>query len=201
MPQYWASPDASTDSGLVMLRSGPDGFDLMDVVQPGSRRKITMSQPTRDGWLLRPDRRVVVGVSSGPDPDNETGLPKPLIVGTVGPGDQVRLHEVPEFRFNGEMHGFRDDTHVLVLRQASGTPGDKTWLMSVDIRTGAAEQLARMDVRPELAVGLIDAPVVNPTEPPTPMDPRVSLGLSLAGILAGLAGLFALVRWRRRARP
>jgi len=200
VPRYWESPDGSTDSGLVMLRSGVDGFVLTDLEQPGSRRKITMSQPSRDGWLLRPDGRLVVGVSSGPDPDNVTSLPKPLIVGPLGAGDQVRLHEVPEFRFNGEIYGWRDDTHVL-LRRDGTMPGDRTRMMSVDIRTGGAEEVARMDVRPELAVGLLDAPVVEATAPPTPMDPRVRLGLSVAGGLVGLGGLLALGRWRRRARP
>jgi hypothetical protein len=201
-PPVWAELDGSTDLGLVMLRSGADSFVLMDPEQPGSRRKITMSEPTRDGWLLRPDGRVVVGVSSGPDPDNVTSLPKPLVVGPLGAGDQVRLHEVPDFRFNGQIEGWRDDTHVLVRRDATGTPGDQPWLMSVDIRTGAAEKLAALaGVQPALAVGLMDAPVVEATAPPTPMDPRLRLGLSLAAALTGLAGLVALNRWRRRARP
>ena len=47
---------------------------------------------------------------------------------------------------------------------------------------------------PELATGLLDSSVVHATAPPTPMDPRLALGLSIAGTLVATGGLIALIR-------
>lgn len=98
--------------------------------------------------------------------------------------------------------GWRDDDHVLVERRVGGGFSMRSGIYSVDARTGEADLLLE---QPEgsfrgtrWAGDLLGAPVVDRPEPPSPLDPRVTVGLLV--VTLGTAG-FLIVRWRRRVEP
>ena len=70
------------------------------------------------------------------------------------------------------------------------------------VRTGATSEIMTLPSGPaggvRLATGLLATPSVDRPLPPRPIDPRLLTGLSVGVVLAGLA---AILRWRRRVRP
>lgn len=146
---------------------------------------------------INPSGTMVAGVTDrgGRSPNQVTAAPVP---------DRGRwlFADLTENRQNFRAVGWRDDQHVLVERRLGGRFSMRSGIYSVDVRTGDAELLLE---QPEgsfrmvrWAGDLLDAPVVDRPEPPTPMSPRLTTFL-LVLTLAGAA--LATWRWRRRVEP
>ena len=180
---------------------------LVDVEDPGNRRVLTASLPmlhvAGPDVLVSSGGRSIAAFWAGANPKLGWLLPKPLIVGTVESSIRFGCTRCPSTA--PKTICWRGAT----TRASSSISYENTEgarLVSVDVRTGATEVMASVDVTseghlPELATGLLDSPVVHATAPPTPLDPRPALGLSVAGTLVAIGGLIALIRWRRRAGP
>ena len=112
---------------------------------------------------------------------------------------RVRLSRVGDATFHTVL-GWRDDEHVVVQRFGCAEPW-VTW-DSIDVTTGEMVQVAAGDARsqalPAVAQQAWQAPLLTDAPaPPSPLDPRLLLGLAL---LVGAAGVGGVVGWRPRVR-
>ena len=116
---------------------------LVDVEHPENRRVLTTSLPmlneSEPDVLVAPGGRSIAAFWAGANPKLGWVMPKPLIVGTVGSSDQVPMHKVPKYSSKDTLLAWRDDTHVLLISYED-TEGAR--LVSVDVRTGATEDVA-----------------------------------------------------------
>ena len=187
--------------GAVLVDGDQSTFAVLDTDHPSRLATYRSSQRVYNSHSFAVHGRQVVALAERRLKDGATtDYRAPLLVGRMGTGRMVQMREVPAYRNRGQIAGWRDDSHVLVV----GFPSVVELLprlLSVDIHTGEVEALAELETQPAFASGLPDSPRAHATEPPTPLDPRLKLGLTVAGALAAMAGLLALRRWRRRARP
>jgi hypothetical protein len=129
---------------------------------------------------------------------DDAGGPWPLLVGSVDRnGGTIALDEAARGnRYEGELLGWRDDDHVVVVDNGAGT-GEATY-QSVDVNTGEAQILGYAEGnRPILAADALAGPVFEAPEPPTPLHPLLVWG-SAVGVVA-VAGV-SLLWWRRRVQ-
>ena len=127
--------------------------------------------------------------------------PNTVAVGRVGAGHLV-TSPGPDSGQPFRVRAWRDADHILVDRRVGPGYG-RTALFDVDVRTGASTEVLRYPVDSYgsgavLARDLLDLPSVDRPAPPTPLDPRKVAGGTVAVVLAGVG---ALVLWRRRVRP
>ncbi len=131
-----------------------------------------------------------------------------LEVGTVGRSrDPVRLGTVPVRLHVSALVGWSDERHVVVTDQPGGPAsadgvGPPAVLERIDVQTGRVEQVSHLAPGLGLfwisfASSTLGAPARDLPAPPTPMDPRVVVGLVVGLVLAGAVGV---VLWRRRVR-
>jgi hypothetical protein len=132
--------------------------------------------------------------------DRIATVPGNRIPGTVKAGLPGELRSVPDSKGTYGVADWLDPSTIVTLRR------DGDWshsaLTRVDVDTGESRTLVRFPADSDagawqFATGLLDAPSVAGAEPPSPMDPRATAGLSVAIVLLA-AG--ALVLWRRRVR-
>ena len=97
--------------------------------------------------------------------------------------------------------GWRDDQHVVVLREGSGEHADTAEYASIDVRTGEAERLSGL-ARDGIGAGNVHvaadawrAPTFNAPVPDSPTDPRLNVALGVVALILGFGGLLL---WRRR---
>ncbi|QIG42884.1 hypothetical protein G5V58_08980 [Nocardioides anomalus] len=184
--------------------AGPDGFvasgagrswyavrqpsDLLRT--PLARLRLGQTQPAR--VALGPDGQTLAWVQ--PDQGGSTGQ---LTTAPVGDGQPVSPVEAGVGRFPS-LVGWLDDDRVVLETARDG----RLVLEAVDVTSGEVEVLSTFDRSyrsgEQLAVGLLDSPVVDAVPPPQPHDPRLVAAGVGAGVLLLL--LLGLVLWRRRAR-
>jgi hypothetical protein len=113
------------------------------------------------------------------------------------------LHEVPGTERTFGVVDWIDSHSIVTLgRLGRMSVALRVALYRVDVSTGESRMIVRFPVDSlgggwQFATDLLDAPSVAGVEPPSPVDPRATAGLTVAVCLA--AGL-ALVLWRRRVR-
>lgn len=147
---------------------------------------------------INPAGTTVVGVSQrgGRSPNRLAAAPVPA------DGRWV-FADVTENRQNFRALGWTDDEHVVVQRRVENSAACVCMAMvEVDVRTGRATPFIELPANQYdvglWAADLMDEPVVDRPEPPTPISPRLTLSL-LVLTLGGAA--FGIVRWRRRVAP
>ena len=128
--------------------------------------------------------------------------PNVVRVGRLSRGRIVDRTAVPDSPRTFRVLAWLDDDHVAVVHRI-GAGWERTALSRLDVRTGETSVTMRL---PEgtsgynlhFPTGLLSTPSVDRPAPPRPLDPRVVTGLSVGVVLAGLG---AIVAWRRRVRP
>lgn len=178
---------------------------VVDADDPTQRRRLTSEDPVDGRWFLAPDGRTV---AVQPHALDERGT-REVLVGTVPAGDRpLRLHPVPGFTLEEGVVGWVDAGHLLVTGHLEGVESITSGTVyatfdRLDVVTGEAETLVGVESgadQPQLALGLLDSPVVDAKAPASPTDPRVAAALGVAALL-GVAGIVALVVRRRRVLP
>lgn len=201
MPAAFDLSAYSAGGGLVITDADVDlnaegAFGVLDTSTGAVRHYVPMPA-TYEVVKISPDGRRVAQHRSRNTRGVITNFRAPVVVGRLGQDRSVRMREVPGSAKPQLFVGWRDPQHVLVQRDLDPESLDHT-LFSVDVQSGEVARLSAYETRPEFASGLLSSQVVRASEPPTPMDPRWKLGLSLGGLLLGIGGLAALVRRRRR---
>lgn len=147
---------------------------------------------------INPSGTLLAGIS-----ERGGRIPNAVTVAEVPSRGRWLFSEVTENRQNFRVLGWTDDQHVVVQRRLKRSGSCMCMgLVELDVRTGTAEpfiQLPRQGYGAGLwAADLLDQPVVDRPEPPTPMSPRLTTFL-LVLTLGGAA--FGVWRWRRRVEP
>jgi hypothetical protein len=105
------------------------------------------------------------------------------------------------------LQGWTDDRHLVVVAQVSprgydaeGAAGVRYALEKLDVTTGHSVLLADLgslgNGGVDIAAGLLGGPTRDFPAPPSPMDPRLEVGLLVVIVVAGTTSLLV---WRRRA--
>ncbi|MBS41779.1 MAG: hypothetical protein CMH83_01135 [Nocardioides sp.] len=182
--------------GSVLL--GVRGFVLVDTADLTDTDRYVVP-----GIAGAPDEGVLGTPRLSPDHDHLTlidGADDRLAVAEVSPGSRTDAVVVPSEVRVYETYGWSGDDHVVVAGDPEGADGLGGTLRSIDVRTGEAETLVRLDsfVGTEIALArdLLAVPPVERPDPPSPWDPRVAAGAALLGVLVAAGALV----WRRRAR-
>jgi hypothetical protein len=168
---------------------------------------IKLDEPRRARRIEYPEPAGAVGsmhfVALGPSGQIATvpGTRNPGGV-VAGPADRVRPVADSDGTW-GVVDWIDADTIATLRRLGSLRHGWSTALYRITLATGASQELVRFPDECcggswQFATDLLDAPSVEGVEPPSPMDPRATAGLSIAVVVAALG---ALVVWRRRVRP
>jgi hypothetical protein len=195
---YWTDYDNSAwRDYLVRQASGevsrvsPDGrIEVIARFDPGER-VLGPVHLNETGSLAAGLHRVLKGEGA----DGQFPLVVLDVPGTESAGP-VQVREVPGrvARNIQVVLGWRDDSHVVVLRTVKGG----LRLLSVDVGTGEAEQLSVIDSStPVLARDSLSAPVFVAPAPPRAAPsrgPLLAAGLGVAAI-----AIAAVIWWRRRA--
>ena len=195
---YWTDYDNSAwGNYLVRQASGevsrvaPDGkSEVIARFDPGER-VLGPLHLDEAGSLAAGLRRVFNGEGA----DGQFPLVVLDVPGTESAGP-VQVREVPGrvARNVQGVLGWRDDSHVVVLRTAKGS----LRLLSVDVGTGEAEQLSVIDSStPVLARDSLSAPVFEAPAPPPSAPSRGPLLAAGLGVCA--IAVTAVFWWRRRA--
>jgi hypothetical protein len=166
---------------------------LVEVDSPGRARKIAY-----------PDTAGSMGsmhfVALGPTGNEIAEVPGDSSPNRVKAGPPGRLRTVAGTRQSfGVVDWINSQTIVTLQRVGSWRTGASA-LVRHSLTTGRSRELVSFPVDTyggdwQFATDLLDAPSVEGIEPASPMDPRVTAGLSAATCLAAAAGLFL---WRRR---
>lgn len=178
------SIDAAGDGRLLI--GGNPGEWIVPAANPAGARKVGPTGPMMIPLALHGDR--VAGV-----PGNRT--PAPFAVGTISAHGRMSWRRVPGVPENASLVGWKDAHHIVVDQSFGLT----TQTRVVDVRDGnfrlSVEHSWGADGF-QWALDLFNAPSAARDAPPTPMDPRMTVGLAVVVVILG-AG--ALLLWRRRA--
>lgn len=133
-----------------------------------------------------------------------------LLVGDVAPaGQRTTVTRVPSSVAWPLLVGWADEQHLMVIAQVNptdavgvGLPGSRFALERVDIHTGETVQVSNeMNEQDSWGAGfaasLLGTPARDFPAPPSPLNRRVELWVTV-GVL--LLGLCSLAVWRRRVR-
>ena len=128
--------------------------------------------------------------------------PNDVRIARVRGGRLVDRSVVPGSARTFRVNAWLDDDHIAITGRF-GAGYDRAALSRVDVRTGESTLMTRFPVGTyggdaQFATGLLATPTVERPDPPRPIDPRLLTGLSVGVVLAGLGALLA---WRRRVRP
>lgn len=190
-----ADLEAVSPSAAVVHLDG-NGWSRLDL-QTGERDEVGRPVDLSGSGVsaLSPDGDQVLTVSGTSNPGPLTrqelaGESAPMVV--PGPADVRRVVAV------------LDDRTAVVERLETGadldTP-DRHALTRVDLRTGQRTDLVLLPPNGSggdvVATDLLGVPPVDRPKPPRPLDPRARAA-ALGGV--AIAGLLALVMWRRRVR-
>lgn len=180
------------DRGGRVRRIGPDGEETVD------RRQLT-STP-QGPVFISPEGTSIAGLRAAEGDGDASGLPEPVVVGSLVDTTPVVLSEVPDADTRGleVLLGWRDERHVVGLRIA----GRESFrgVVSIDVVTGELERLLPFTINVGVFVIAQDAltgPVFEAPRPPEPLDPRLTYGGAAAIVLVAGA---ALLWWRRRVQ-
>jgi hypothetical protein len=165
---------------------------------------VDLTDPDRAHYLEVPSLSVAVGslhfVALGPFGDRIALVPGKRSPNRVAAGPTGDLSEVPHTARTLGVVDWIDADTIATLRYR-----DPGWthlgLFRVAVSTGRSHEIVRLAAggfgNPQFATDFLDAPSVHGVKPPTPLDPRLTAGLSVAIVLLGGG---ALVLWRRRVR-
>lgn len=198
-------PLAGIGGRLVDLESAPgDGTLLVGT----GRRFIWLDVDTgqRQVFRLRPGRSIlyVAAVDGGGSRVAWPGgnhNPNKIRIGAVS-GGIVEGTIVPDSGRTFSVLRWLDHDHVAAVRRVGGGYSASA-LMSVDVTSGASEELLRYPAGTygsvtQLAADLVGQPTVPGIEPQHPMDPRAVAGGLAVVVGCGIGGI---VLWRRRVGP
>ncbi|HET8560945.1 MAG TPA: hypothetical protein VFL69_10535 [Marmoricola sp.] len=190
---------AGNGHGMLVVNDYARRFGVVEVRHPRVVVAHRLSEPVLDDLVLDPTGSRVAGIYPGPHPERTSGNShRPLLVGAVGGGRMVRLHQVPRYRFTGRVVGWVDPQHVLA--RAHRPPSYDPRFESVDVRSGQVRTVTVLRSNNwgiELAGDLLGAPPVAGHRPPSPWDPRAKAFLGLLCVLALGWGAERLWRVRR----
>lgn len=186
-PVVWRAVSIGSDVTAVgrgaALIQGQDGRQSV-VSTDGSARPVTFRQPFLTAPVLDEAGRRLAGITNAPN--------RLRIVDLDG---VARV--VPGTNRTSAVYGWADTTHVAILQNDRVTA--RGTVRIVDVRTGdAVEVSSHVTNVQDLARDLLGAPALPAVEPPHPLDPRKVTGLTTA---VAVAGVLALILWRRRVRP
>ena len=190
------------------LHAAGHGWVVLDDIGGGPaqrRRLVDVADPSRSRDLFFPNGSGSVGSlhfaavdASGRRIASVLGnrTPNGVHAGVVG-----HLRLVPDSKGTYGVADWLDPDTIVTLRRDGGW--SHSVLARVRVGTGESRILVRLpaDSDPgtwQFATDLLDAPSVEAVAPPSPMSPRLAVGLSVGLVLAGVG---ALVLWRRRVRP
>lgn len=203
---FWTEP--SGDAGQVVTVHGEGTFSVVALDAPRSPRRYRTDQVLSTGVSVGPGATWAAAVWGGP---GDRGRNPNVLVGapfstasTLGgeAAARIDLPRVSGSRRYAEVVGWLEESTVLARARRGGYDG-RTVLDAVDLRDGATEELV---VGPpegtgafwQVATELLSEPTVEAVEPPRPMSPRLTVGLTGLTVLCAVG---ALVLWRRRVRP
>jgi hypothetical protein len=179
--------------GTVSDRAGREHL-LVDLADPGRARHVDVP---RFAGAIEPLHFVALG---------PVGTQVALVPGSRTPhrvkaGSVENLAEIPGTESTLGVVDWTDRDTIVTLGIADGW--ERSGLYRVSVTTGRSRKIVRLDADAgpgawQFATDLLDAPSVAARRPPTPLDPRVTAGLSVSVVVAALG---ALVLWRRRVRP
>lgn len=208
---------SSSRSGTVMTWSvggeptavpgHPDGFTLTGAAHGRAlldHRLVDLADPSRTRRVELPESAPSVGglhfVALGPS--GQLAMiagnrnPNKVVAGPAG-----ELRQVPDTQNTWGVVDWLDDQTMVTFQRLGGWRATQSALVRRDLDTGDSEILTR--VRSDglfwrFATDLLGAPTYHADAPPRPLDPRKAWGGVAAIVVAGLG---ALVLWRRRVRP
>ncbi|MDN4163073.1 hypothetical protein [Nocardioides abyssi] len=203
---FWTEP--SGHAGQVVTVHGERTFSVVALDAPRLPRRYRTDQVLSTSVSAGPGGQWAAAVWGGP---GDRGRNPNVLVGapfssasTLGgeAAARIDLPQVPGSRRYAEVVGWLDGSTVLARARRGGYDG-RTVLDAVDLRDGATGELVvgppeGTGARWQVATDLLREPTVDAVEPPRPMSPRLTAGLTGLTVL-GAAG--ALVLWRRRVRP
>jgi hypothetical protein len=149
--------------------------------------------------ILNPAGTRLAGLRIGP---HGRLTPNKVIADDLG--SVVDLTEVPASAGTFRLAGWVDDDRVLALRDPERTGGayiDEASYYAVNVVNGDLERMVTRDPGThdlQFATDLLASPIVSASEPPSPLDPRITVGLLVVTLGAAVT---AVVGWRRRVRP
>ena len=195
-------PSSTWRDALVTV--GSQGVLRLTTTQGSTVRARLSETPVRASDVMLDDsgtRAVALGDIDARE-ETSSDLATLLVGDLPAPGDtstKVSMREVPGTgpadRPVYELLGWRDDSHVVVLRYGEKDP---IGVVSVDVETGGMERLGTWDANvPSFAAGALRGPVFDAPRPPEPMNPLLVYG-GIAAIL--VAGGAVLLWWRRRVQ-
>jgi hypothetical protein len=198
-PVVGVGPGASLEGvghGRVLVDAGSRGGSLLvDVGAPSRGRRVHLPE-----YSPRPSQLEFVAL-------DVSGDRFALVPGTRSPnrvhaGPAGALREVPNTRGTWGVLDWLDADTIVTMRRERDPEGVGSGLYRVSLATGSSRELVHFPPLTyggswQFATDLLGAPSVDAVAPPSPMDPRLTAGLSVAIVLAALV---ALVLWRRRVR-
>ena len=191
---FWVEASNGAGTLLVGLDSGQG---VLDLDAPGELNEIGESPEGSSEHSTAID-------ASGTRLAGPWGNRNPNVVrvGRVADGRLVDRTVVPDSRQTFQVLGWPDADHVAAIHRVDDGTG-RTALSRLDVRTGETSEIMALPEEAtgyylRLPTGLLATPSVDRPLPPRPLDPRVVAGLSVAVVLAGLG---AMLLWRRRVRP
>lgn len=175
---------------------GGRGYPLLDLADPGKVRYLDFRRSSITVGTLHSAAMDASGRRVASVPGNRNPS-------TVHAGPSGRTTPVPGTGSTFGVVDWLDARTIVTLRRTDRSRSAGSGLYRVALGTGESEQLVRLPAEPhggawQFATDLLGAPSVDATEPPSPIDPRVTAGLA-TGVLLGAGA--ALVLWRRRVRP
>jgi hypothetical protein len=186
------------DGSLVLNDGSETHFVLVDLDRPRSPRELVLPGRMSSYPTVTRDGRAA-GVWAGPDRDTWR-VPNEVLAGSADDrADDVRMRKVPSSAGTYEVIAWAGPDRIVVLRSPDGLI-DNADLELMDVRTGKTTTVLSGSFTngEEYATELFAVPSRDFPAPPTPLDPRLVVGLG-AGVVAAVA--LALVLWRRRVRP
>lgn len=197
LPIFVDGESTNAGAGVLVSSGGGRRLDVIDPRPPGADHEVRMS--TRGlSAAASPDGSEVAVVSG-----QVSGR---LLVGELpvpGQSGEMRVGPVTPERGFVRVVGWADDEHVVVQQRVEKRVRAAYRLVAVDVSTGRARVLVHAaagsdkwdPVGTEFARGLLAAPVVHATPPPTPWNRR-----GVAIVLAVAFTLLGLVIWGSRGR-
>lgn len=190
LPARWGTSVRATDrAGHLLMATGRRGR-FVSVDDPEGAVRGAVSGSYMVGDLAVSSAGAVAWPKGGRHPNRLT---------VVAPGGEPRVVPRSARTFAGV--AWLDDQHVVVSRRL-GAGYRRVGLFRVDVSSGESTLLLELPQKrwgPDvgLATDLLAVPTVDRPLPPEPMSPRLTTGLGLTVLLAGLA---SFVLWRRRVR-
>ncbi|MBB6626197.1 hypothetical protein H5V45_02575 [Nocardioides sp. KIGAM211] len=192
---------AAAGAGLL-LRDGSHHSVVVSRVEDPSATLTRFRVPGDEGLVVSRALDATATRFATLDPGVTPGdlLAGPISDGGAGGPRQAQLVRVPRTGSTVSVLGWTDPEHVVTLRELG--PGSEGMdVVRVTVPSGGAETLIRSTAHEslnlQLATDLLADPTVAGVEPPTPLDPRLTV---LLGVLALGAGGLGLRWWRRRVR-